>query len=90
MIFLLFQILDLLTAFVLITAQLGWASTAILLYHGSYLLAKGGWYWTDPLSWMDIIVGLYIILMALGVRSVFSYVAAAFFLYKFALYIVYN
>ncbi len=90
MIFLLFQLLDLLTAVVLVLAQFGLVSWQILLYHGSYLIAKGIWYHTDPLSWIDAGIGLYLILMIFGLRSVFSFIAAGYFLYKLSLYLIYS
>jgi hypothetical protein len=86
MIFLFFQLIDLLTAFVLVTAQHGLVSSAVLFYHGSYLIAKGAWFHRDWMSWIDALIGVYLLLMIFGVRGVLSYVAAAWFLYKFSLY----
>lgn len=88
MIFLLFCFIDLLTAFVMVGAQLGFISNLWLFYHSSYLIFKGGWYWRDPLSWIDIAIGAYMLLMILGLRSVLSYVFAAFLLYKFLSWVV--
>ncbi len=86
MIFLVFQFLDLLTAFVLIGTEMGLVSNQILFYHASYLIGKAIWFFKDPFSWIDGIIGLYLISMIFGVRSFFSYVFAAYFVYKFVMY----
>lgn len=90
MIFLIFQFLDLLTAIVLVSAEFGVISWQILFYHASYLIGKAIWWWKDPLSWIDGAIGLYLILMIFGVRGWLSYVFALYFVYKFAMFLVYR
>ena len=90
MIFFIFQFLDLLTALVLVGAELGVVSNQILFYHASYLIGKAIWFFKDPLSWIDGLIGLYILSMIFGVRSPLSYVFAVYFLYKFVMYWAYK
>ena len=89
MIFFLFQLLDLLTAIVLVSAEFGVVSNHILFYHASYLIAKAIWFHKDPLSWIDGIAAIYILCMVFGLRTPLSYVFAAYFFYKFSMYWVY-
>lgn len=90
MLFFIFQLLDLFTALVLLAATLGLGNWQVFLYHGSYLIAKGAYYWRDPLSWIDIIIGLYLLMMIFGARGWFAYAAAVYFLYKFFSYMIWS
>jgi len=90
MIFLIFQFLDLLTAFVLVSAEFGIVSNQILFYHASYLIGKAIWFFKDPFSWIDGAIGIYLILMIFGVRSFLSYIFALYFVYKCIMYWIYR
>ncbi len=63
------SLLDLLTAFVLIThTSFGWFSPEIVLYHAIYVIAKGSFFALhDMASRIDIIVGVYIVLVAFNI-----------------------
>ncbi len=64
-------ILDGLTAFVLAThVALGWFSTEIVTYHAAYIILKGLIFVLhDWASRIDVLVGIYMILVAFDIFS---------------------
>lgn len=87
MIFLLYMLLDLVTALVLVLAQFDLSNKLIMFYHATYLVVKGVWYWTAWPSWLDVFIGIWIFLMIFGLKSWLSYVFAAYFLLKFVTFL---
>jgi len=67
----LLTILDALTAFVLaVHVALGWFSTEIVVYHAAYIILKGAIFiLSDWASRVDIIVGIYMLLVTFNVFS---------------------
>ena len=68
----LLTILDAVTAFVLAThVALGWFSTEIVVYHAAYIILKGAIFFLHDLaSRIDVIVGIYMLLVSFDVFSV--------------------
>ncbi|MBI2547346.1 MAG: hypothetical protein HYW23_02765 [Candidatus Aenigmarchaeota archaeon] len=67
----LLTVLDAVTAFVLAThVALGWFSTEIVVYHASYVILKGIIFLVkDWASRIDVVVGIYMILVTFNVIS---------------------
>lgn len=69
----LLTVIDAVTAFVLVThATFGWFSTVVVLYHAAYVIIKGLFFirqLIDIGSLLDIVVGIYMILLAFGIFS---------------------
>lgn len=63
------MVLDVLTAFVLIThTTFGWFSTETILYHAAYIIIKGGMFaFQDHASKIDVLTGIYIVISALDI-----------------------
>lgn len=68
----LLTILDAVTAFVLGThVALGWFSTEIVVYHAAYIILKGAIFFIgDWGSRIDVIVGVYMVLVAFDIFSI--------------------
>jgi len=67
----LLTILDTVTAFVLAThVALGWFSTQVVLFHVGYIILKGVLFSiNDWASRIDVIVGIYMLLVTLDIFS---------------------
>ena len=78
------MILDLITLISVGIAHFGYGfQTALLLMAAAYLVIKGGIFFDEPMSKIDIGVGVYIFLMAIFHFSTFvEYIIFAWFLYK--------
>ncbi len=58
-------------------------STALLLMSSSYLIIKGGIFFKEPMSKIDVAFGIYIFLMAIFHFTTFvEYMIFGWFLYK--------
>ena len=57
---------------------LGWR---ILIFHVAFLVIKGAIFWSDWNSYMDMAIGMYLILMGLGVVTFLDWIAA-FYLFQ--------
>ncbi len=64
-------LLDVITSFVLVTfAWFGWFSTEAVLYHAMYVMLKGAIFFAwDFASKVDLLAGIYIVLVAFGMFS---------------------
>ncbi len=89
MMFLFLTLLDLLTAIVLIGAHYGIVSHSIMFYHGTYSIGKGVWYFNNWMSWMDIIIGVWVWMMIIGVKGYFTWVAVSFLMYKIIVFLLF-
>jgi len=82
MLYIIFQFLDFLTAIVVAGAHYNLISWKLLIYHAIYLILKGVIYWRSWMSWIDIIVGIYIILMIFGLHGWMTWISICYFVYK--------
>lgn len=64
-------VLDIITSFVLVTyVSWGWFSPEIVLYHALYVMLKGGiFFMSDVASKVDLLAGVYILLVAFTIFS---------------------
>ena len=58
---------------------LGWR---LLLFHVAFLVVKGAIFWSDWNSYMDMAIGLYLILMGFGVVTFLDWIAAIYLAQK--------
>ena len=84
MIIWIFMILDLITLVSVGIAHFGYGfQTSLLLMAAAYLVIKGGIFFSEPMSKVDVLIGAYIFLMAIFHFSTFvEYIIFAWFLYK--------
>ena len=79
------MILDVFSLASLSLAHFNLASSAITLYYSSGYLVSKGLIFRDVMSLLDLVIGLYILLVAFfGFSSFFYWFILAWFTYKFA------
>ncbi len=76
------SLLDLFVSALLIAHYLGFSTTMLLVYAASYLLLKASFFFNEWMSWVDAAVGVWLLLLALGMHSTLSLVAAGWLVYK--------
>jgi predicted membrane protein len=82
--FLILGFIDVIVGALMITTHLGLLHEwRIAIMGAAYLIGKGAVLHGSFLSILDIIAGIYFILIMLGVRTVLVYVFALVFVYKF-------
>ena len=84
----LFNLLDLIVAINLIAAHFG-AFQIIALFSMIYLIGKGIIFIKDPFSILDIIIGLYFIILLLGIKTFLTWIFFAYLIYKIVVSITY-
>jgi hypothetical protein len=82
--FLILGFIDVIVGALMISTHLGLLHEwRIAIMCAAYLFVKGAIFLKDFLSVLDIITGIYFILIMLGVRTIFVYGFALIFVYKF-------
>ncbi|MAE13531.1 hypothetical protein CMO92_03120 [Candidatus Woesearchaeota archaeon] len=80
----LFHIADLFVLVTMVGTHLGLLdSWRALLGGAAYLLGKGWFYRGDFMSMIDMVLGIYLIMMLFGAAWTLTWIAVAWFLYKF-------
>ena len=77
-----FSALDVLVALLIILTQYVAVSWVVLLYAATYLLFKAVVFHTTWVSWVDGVVGLFVLLLVAGFSSWFAWLAAAWLVFK--------
>ena len=78
------NILDLVVAITLVGLHFG-ALLPMLLPVFVYLVVKGIVFIKAPFSILDLIIAAYMILLALGLKTFFTWIFVAYMLYKFVI-----
>lgn len=85
----LLSMLDVVVASILIYTYFFSAHWLVLLYAASYLFIKTSIFYASWASWVDAVVGLYLLLVITGVNGWFALLGAAWLLYKSLLGIIF-
>jgi len=67
-------------------AHFGWLSYHVIVVHSLYLFAKGMMFWGEFYSLLDILISVYLLLMAVGVSNIIITVFASLYLLQKALF----
>ena len=78
--------LDLWTGLLLFPAHFGWISYHVIAVHSMYLFAKGILFWGEFYSLLDVMISVYLLLMALGLTNMIVTILAALYLLQKALF----
>ena len=86
---LLFTVMDFAVATMILLTHTGVLdSWRLLLSAAAYLIGKGIMFQGSLLSLLDIVCGLYLLIMLFGVRTFFDYAIFAYLLYKVLMYFI--
>ena len=77
----LFGLMDFLASIAFILISFGWFK-GFAIFMGIYLLLKGIIFFTDIISWVDLICGVYLLLIVWGVGAGLSIVCIVWLLQK--------
>lgn len=80
----LLSVADLVVAVLLVYHEALGLSWFVALYCALYLLIKAVMYYKTAVSWVDGLVGVYLLAVSLGASGVLSYIGAAWLFFKAA------
>jgi len=89
LLWLLFTVLDFFIAGSVLLTHFGVLDSWRILFSGAvYLIGKGFMFQGSFLSILDIVCGVYLLLMLLGVRSFIDYIVFGYLIYKVLIYFI--